>query len=93
MGYNNCGRHKSELRILLEKTDLISLLENNSQKEIADLFGATIAMVYKEFEIQFKKRNVGFKEEHYNFSKEDELIYEDAWMNSEERKSLMELNQ
>ena len=53
------GRKKTSLRLSLDRANLIMLLENNSIKDIANMFDSSLSMVYTTLTEQFKKREIG----------------------------------
>lgn len=57
------GTHRSSLRIKIDKTDLVSLLENNSLKDIAKMYDCSITLIHTALTEQIKKNKIGLKKE------------------------------
>ena len=57
------GTHRSSLRIKIDKADLVSLLENNSLKDIAKMYDCSIALIHTALTEQIKKNKIGLKKE------------------------------
>ncbi len=79
--------YKTHQRMTLQKTDLISMLNEFSIYDLAEKFNVSRSMIYSELTNQFKIKTIGFST--VEPKKEVDLSV-GAWMDSPERKSLIE---
>ena len=79
------GRKKSEKRLVLEKANLIMLLNDKSIKDIAEMFDTSTSIVSKCLQNQLNEKKIGFT---VLEPKEEIDISIGAWLNSPERKAL-----
>jgi hypothetical protein len=89
---NPLGAVKSPQRSALEKANLIGLMENFNMQAIATMYNTSVTTVHSVLTNQLTKRSIG--QVHYvdEFTKEVYSQSSGAWMNSKERKAILNHN-